>query len=369
MFGLKINMKKINNNQELLNISNYNNIKKNNIYNKDLIYRLKIFNTSNIIKQEKSILQSRSYYPILQSTYIQNISIYNFKLEKTYSNENMVLLNEGSFSKVYKLNDKIIIKFIKYINNDIDILELKSILFNFYLQGISTEYICKIYEYGIKSDKYIYSIIEYCGENLLQLPNILNFQELNKTNLLLLLNIFIQCILAVNFIHSLEFVHLDIKPENLLIHFNCLTKEFNIKIIDFGTFDKIGNIIKYIKGTIINKLIKKNILNKNVYTFTYDIYSLGQTFIMLYFNIIENIFNQSEYFRGISNEIYKVLYKMISPYRNGRDYEYNTIKANFFNSNNYKNITKKYTNLTEKRYSTLDEVIIDFQLIINRINS
>ena len=57
---------------------------------------------------------------------------------------------------------------------------------------------------------------------------------------------------------------------------------------------------------------------------------------MLYFSIIENIFYQSEHFRSISNEIYRVLYKMISPYRNGR--EYNTIKVNFFNSNNYKNI-------------------------------
>ena len=244
MLGLQI---KIPNN----NITNYNNIKKKNIYNKDLIYRLKIFNTTNIIHSKISILDSTLYVPILKSIYSEQI-LGNIPLTK-----NMLLFNEGAFSVVYKLNDKIIIKFIKSTNNDIDIFELRGILFNFYLQGISTEYIYKIYEYGIKNDRYIYSVIEYGGENLLQLPNILNFQELNKNNLLLLLNIFIQCILAVNFIHNLRFVHLDIKPENLLINFNSLTKEFNIKIIDFGTFDKIGNTIKYIKGTIINKLIKK----------------------------------------------------------------------------------------------------------------
>jgi len=357
MLGLKIKIP----NQESLNILNYDNIKKNNIYNKYLIHRLKIFNTTNIIKSEKSILHSRLYVPILQSIYSEQI------LKNIPLTDRMLLLNEGSFSEVYKLNDELIIKFIKSTTNNIDIFELKGILFNFYLQGLSTEYICKIYEYGIKNNRYIYSILEYGGENLLQLHHILNFQQLNEINLLLLLNIFIECACSVNFIHSLGFIHLDIKPENLLINFNSLTKKFQIKIIDFGTFDKIGNKIKYVKGTIIDKLIIKNIINKDIYSVDYDIYSLGQTFITLYFNIIENRFIQSEYFRNISDKVYKVLYKMVSPYRNGREYEYNTIKSNFFESNNYKNISKKYTNLTEKRYSTLDEVIIDITLIISEI--
>jgi hypothetical protein len=96
---------------------------------------------------------------------------------------------------------------------------------------------------------------------------------------------------------------------------------------------------------------------------------------MLYLDIIENKFEQSEYFRYISNKIYKLLYKMISPNRINEINEINKIneinEINEINSNkiNPFNIKNKYRNLNlkEKRYSTLSHVISDLNLIIEEV--
>lgn len=349
------------------NILKFNNLIDSNLGNSNLYSRLKMFNLNkNNLRSNQSII-STNYTPLLQMPNIRSI--------RNISINNSVILNNGGYSNIYQLNNKMILKIIKKSTNNLT--EFKAVLLNFYLQKIRSEdvkYICRIEECGLNG-RLLYCIMENGGKDLIKLreilmpntPNTTNTKNtkntINKPTLLLLLNIFLECSKALNFIHKCGYVHLDVKPDNFLINFRE-DGSFQIKIIDFGNFHKIGDNIKEAKGTpaYMNKLILSN-FEKN-YTPIYDIYSLGLTFINIYFAIIHDLpINLL-----IKDRCLRLFYKMTSPNIKGNSK--NTMNSKFdFLINEIKKLENSANILSQLRYSSLDEVIDELDSIIRQLNS
>jgi len=230
------------------------------------------------------------------------------------------IFRKGSFANIY-LHDNIIFKIIK---KNIDI-EYYGLIFNYLIYYYykkyneqKLEYLCNIIEFGeirkplnnkiIHSNlfKYIYSsnnttnvvlyaIMENCGESLDNIgKNIIEIKNLddNSSKLFFMIKVFIKCLHAVKIIHDLNYLHLDIKPQNFL--FNIInSKTIKIKIIDFGTITKCNTEELDYKGSytyipndwIINKENEvKTLLKKH-----HDIFELGCLFIEIIFNLFASI--------------------------------------------------------------------------------
>ena len=113
--------------------------------------------------------------------------------------------------------------------------------------------------------------MEYCGTNL---KKFIMTDEVN-ISFELLIQWFITIAKGIKCMHDNNYVHFDIKPENIVIHEN------NAKLIDFGLAEYIekGNQYRGM-GTpkyIAPELMKKDNNNESDYT-KCDIYSLGVTF-------------------------------------------------------------------------------------------
>jgi len=167
---------------------------------------------------------------------------------------NMIPIGSGKFANVYEYqnnhNNKFVFKKIEY-----DFDELIGILYYYviYTKLKNTnkqKFICSIYESGqlIYCDdiqkKYFYTVIEYGGITLKSYceQNLDNISNINLTKMNTVFKIMLECAKAVQVIHNLNLVHLDIKLDNFLI--TSSENGFEIKIIDFGFMMKEGNIIK-----------------------------------------------------------------------------------------------------------------------------
>lgn len=133
----------------------------------------------------------------------------------------------------------------------------------------NTDFFCKF-----KSCFYtrisLHILMEYCGTNL---KKIIMTEDVN-ISFELLIQWFITIAKGIKCMHDNNYVHFDIKPENIVIHEN------NAKLIDFGLAEYIEEGKKYLyKGTLglmAPELMKKD-NDESDYT-KCDIYSLGVTF-------------------------------------------------------------------------------------------
>jgi serine/threonine protein kinase len=110
-------------------------------------------------------------------------------------------------------------------------------------------------------------------------------------------NIFIQCLESLKLIHDVNYLHLDIKPDNFLYSIKENNLEtLQIKIIDFG-FSKpdkynTSNVFgtadtipcDWLKNILIENPSKNIILEKH-----HDLFELGCTFLKLIFFIINTL--------------------------------------------------------------------------------
>ena len=206
-------------------------------------------------------------------------------------NTNKILIHNsigsGGFGNVYKTsNSKILLKIIKQGNSkdkDNKDREFKSLIFHYllykyYEKNENIKYLCKLHEFGIIEKNKWYAFMENCGLDLIHKLNNINIDFDT------LLKIFYECCKALKIIHDLEYLHLDIKPENFLM------KDDQIKIIDFGMVKKNKFITKYSFGTmnyIPNDWLKNSEENKNTtLEYHHDIFSLGCMFIILLYTFI-----------------------------------------------------------------------------------
>ena len=90
----------------------------------------------------------------------------------------------------------------------------------------------------------------------------------------LLLNVFHQTASALAALHEQNFVHCDLKPNNIL-----LTRRNKVKVIDFGQACPVGSVKKRIQGT--PDFIAPEQVKCEPVTIQTDVYNLGATFYWL----------------------------------------------------------------------------------------
>ena len=232
------------------------------------------------------------------------------------------ILHKGKYGYVAKVkskkNNKIYaMKKYKYRNNELNkqLYRNEEIL----LKKLNNENICKCYFYlpFEEKDDSLYLIMEYMDNRSLFDLICSKIKENKNIEIYKLYNIFLQCLKALEYIHSLGLIHRDIKP----IHF-ALDSYGHVKLIDFKvacflnkeqaakfTNDKREikdlidrNEISYGAGDFMAPEINEDYDNK------IDVYSLGITFCCLIFfntSIDESKINED------NKDLYEIIKKMI----------------------------------------------------------
>ena len=156
--------------------------------------------------------------------------------------EELKLLGEGSFGKVFKVASKAsrVIRAMKIINKQRAAMgsEEERALINEIniLKSLDHPNILKVYEY-FNTKRKLFIISELCtgGELFDKISHDKSFNEKVSAHVMK------QLLSAVQFCHANGIIHRDLKPENILIESTEEAKKeyFSIKIIDFGTSDKL----------------------------------------------------------------------------------------------------------------------------------
>ena len=144
-------------------------------------------------------------------------------------------VGEGAFERVYKVRSKrnnkvyamkqLNIKKIRQNNEKAYQLTINETSF---LEGLNHPHIIKYYKNFIEGD-FLYIIIEFIDNGNMN-EFIESHQILNKhIQEEQLWNIFLQCMEALTYVHSMGVIHRDIKPENILMDNNM-----SIKLWEFG---------------------------------------------------------------------------------------------------------------------------------------
>ena len=273
---------------------------------------------------------------------ISNLNIPNKEISElkcnNYELELLKPLGQGSFNKTMLVEDKNKNKYClrityKNISDNIKKNELYGLYLQSYLSlplyngGVNCKYICSCYGFGnykmknniepstisIESNQGIYGILEYIeGGDLFDEMN-RKYQQQMKFTELEVSQIIGRLLIAVNCMHKHNFVHLDIKPENIL----CSDKDNkDIRLIDFGFIKYINPEIGFLDPKIYGRpgtptYVSPEIIQGDNYNFKSDIWSIGIT--MLNLLLLENNFSRYMYDRQAKYsfvDIYKILFSL-----------------------------------------------------------
>ena len=231
-----------------------------------------------------------------------------FSCMDNFSNIFAIKLFKPNFNEEFQ-NENETLKKLKY-ENIINLIE-------FGKGKIEINYSNKNYNYELDLFRNIneinFSLFEICNYDLF------DYIYITKSgfNENIAKKIFIQILNSVEFIHNNNFVHCDIKPENILIDNN-----FKIKLIDFGYSIKLKNenekIFK-IKGTKIYSPPEiyyniNNNINKGFDGKFCDIFSLGVVLFVLIMGIFpfKNAMINDNYYKLIIKNDWKSFWKKIN---------------------------------------------------------
>ena len=207
-------------------------------------------------------------------------------------NEDVILaeskiLGEGYWGKVFKINENSCLKIIK-VNNENDIQEIKELSISTTLKDKEIEGIQKI-ESTYNTNNYVFIKSKfYKGPTLEKyIEEQKGYEKGNKIELVL--KHFLQIVIALKNLHEKNYVHLDLKSDNLIFtDENCK----KLIIIDLGTArveddkNELDKEQKEIIGTKRNYSynIAQSIINKEGYSGKkYDIWCLGLILYHMYF--------------------------------------------------------------------------------------
>ena len=219
-------------------------------------------------------------------------------------------LGEGAFGKVYKVRSKLNNKI--YAMKKLNIESLKSQSMKVwqlalnetsFLEGLSHPNIIKYYK-NFTEDNFLYLIIEFAENGDMKgyiKANQMFSKHIPEEDLW---NIFLQCMEALSYVHSMGVIHRDIKPANILINNNMV-----IKLGDFGVsaLKNQGEDNQYINaqynifknknnmqyhGTLVGTrpYMAKELIEENEYDQKVDVYSMGVSFFeMCYYHIPKKV--------------------------------------------------------------------------------
>ena len=190
-------------------------------------------------------------------------------------------LGKGAFGEVWKVTHENTKKvYCVKIMSKRDIIEQKiinqinkeiSIMYN-----INHPYSIKLFNHFEDNDK-LYLILELATNG-----NLYNFIQGNKNQKIktkeMIKKIIIQVIEIIKYLHSLEIIYRDIKPENIL-----LDKDYNVKLCDYGwasylTKGKFCNVSCGTPEYVSPEIVKKKPYNEKV-----DIWGIGVLIFELVF--------------------------------------------------------------------------------------
>ena len=267
-------------------------------------------------------------------------------------------------------NDLELLKILEKIKNDRTRLAINE---TEYLQKLNHPHIIKYYSHFKEGDSYLYIIIEFARNG--DLKKIMDAYTDLKKHLKEeeLWNIFLQCMEALSYIHSMGVIHRDIKPENIFLDNNM-----SIKIGDFGVsavnnneddnsylnaqynpLKKNENLI--CQGTIAGtRFYMAEEIEASEYDQKVDVYSMGVSFFKMCFfcfpsdrlkkiiniedkiKLIEEYYNKAHY----SKELLNIIALMIERNKDKRKTSqeiYNMIKTEY---------SKKY-----EKNSSIDSIV------------
>ena len=252
------------------------------------------------LKMTSSKIQTLNEFKITEGMLVQESKEDIFKVY-----EQIKILGEGTYGKVFLAKHKIsnVLRAIKQIQKDKANLgeeDEKAIINEInIIKSLDHPNIMKVYEY-FNTDKYLSIVSELCtgGELFEKISKQKNLSE--KVSKF----IFKQLLSAVDFCHENNIIHRDLKPENILLESEEEAKfeYFTIKVIDFGTSDKLGKN-KTVKGQIGTPFyIAPEVLGNNKYNEKCDLWSCG---VILYIMLC----GVPPFYGETDEEIYEVVKK------------------------------------------------------------
>ena len=263
-------------------------------------------------------------------------------------------LGEGAFGRVFKVrskrNNKIYamkqlnIKKIRQENEKAYQLAINEISF---LEGLNHPHIIKYYKNFTEGD-FLYIIIEFISNGDMN-GFIEAHQKFNKhIQEEQLWNIFLQCMEALTYVHSMGVIHRDIKPANLLMDNNMSIKlgDFGVSAIFNAKYDIYQNKEKDnhfkneenmgFNNTIVgtNPYMAKELKKQNEYDQKVDVYAMGISFFEMCYFFNPNISKKRKVNVQYSHELKNIINMMIEEDKNKRKTSeeiYNMIKTEYFN--------------------------------------
>jgi calcium-dependent protein kinase len=191
--------------------------------------------------------------------------------------EETKILGEGTFGKVFKVRHKItkVYRAMKIINKQKAALgaeDEESLISEInILKSLDHPNIIKVYEY-FNTKRKLFIISELCtgGELFDKITTVKHFSEQQASHIMH------QLFSAVQFCHFNNIMHRDLKPENILIESEEEARKefFTIKVIDFGTSDKVKKNKMFEKQIGTPFYIAPEVLN-NKYNEKCDLWSCG----------------------------------------------------------------------------------------------
>ena len=192
------------------------------------------------------------------------------------------IISKNHFSKIYLIRSKetmqeYVYKIINISNSNDE--PIKKVLHDIdILKSLDHPNIISLKNAYFSEDKKdLYVFTEYADDGDLQMKlnqNIKNNENFEEETLL---NWLMQISLALNYIHSNNIIHRNVKPSNIF-----LMKDNFAKLGDFGVAKTLSPTLRYAKTIVATpKYLAPEIIKKEGYTYMADIWSLGVTFFQL----------------------------------------------------------------------------------------
>ncbi|ELP83811.1 protein kinase domain containing protein, partial [Entamoeba invadens IP1] len=188
------------------------------------------------------------------------------------------ILGEGSFGIVYKgkyRNNDVVIKKMKLCNNN-DIIDdfTKEVAM---LDKFRSEFIVHFYGAVFIPNK-ICMVTELAKFGSLQ--DLMNNKNSEEIDMKLRVKFIIDAARGIQYLHSNDILHRDIKPDNVLVFSLDLNNKVNAKLTDFGASRNVNMLMTnmtFTKGVGTPKYMAPEILNKEHYKKPADVYSFAIT--------------------------------------------------------------------------------------------